>query len=76
MRENLAKVRANIAAAERRLAALEGGSQTPAAAREREATTTTLKQLRSEEIMRNQDMAQLKTFAAGQKVPPAWLELE
>ena len=76
MRENLARVRANIAAAERRLAALEGGSQTPAAAREREATTTTLKQLRSEEIMRNQDMAQLKTFAAGQKVPPAWLELE
>ena len=76
MRENLARVRTNIAAAERRLTALDDGPQTPAAAREREAITTTLKQLRSEEIMRNQDMAQLKTFAAGQKVPPGWLELE
>jgi len=76
MRENLAKARANIAAAERRLAALDAGAQTPATARERETITTTLKQLRSEEVMRNQDMAQLKTFAAGQKVPPAWLELE
>ena len=44
--------------------------------REREAAATAVKQLRSEENMRNQDMAQLKTFAAGQKVPPAWLELE
>jgi hypothetical protein len=76
MRENMARVRANIAAAERRLAALDQGPQTPAAAREREAAATAIKQLRSEENMRNQDMAQLKTFAAGQKVPPAWLELE
>ena len=76
MRENLARARANIAAAERRLAALDEGPQTPAAAREREVIATTLKQLRSEEVMRNQDMAQLKTFAAGQKVPPEWLELE
>jgi hypothetical protein len=76
MRENIARVRANIAAAERRLTALDQGPQTPGAAREREAATTTLKQLRSEENMRNQDIAQLKTFAAGQKVPPAWLEFE
>ena len=76
MRENMAKVRANIAAAERRLAALEQGPQTANAARERQTAETALKQLRAEEVMRNQDMAQLKTFAAGQKVPPAWLELE
>ena len=76
MRENLVRVRANIAAAEQRLAALEKGPQTAAAARERQAAETALKQLRSEENMRNTDMAQLKTFAAGQKVPAEWLEFE
>ena len=76
MRENLARVRANIASNERRLAVLDDSPQTPAVTRERQAVVTALKELRSEETMRNQDMAQLKTFAAGQKVPPAWLELE
>ena len=76
MRENLARVRANIAAAEQRLAALEQAPPTPASARERQAAETALKQLHTEESMRNTDMAQLKTFAAGQKVPPEWLELD
>jgi len=76
MRENLARVRANIAAAELRLTALEGGAQTPATTHDREVTASALKQLRAEEVTRNQDMAQLKTFAASQKVPAEWLELE
>jgi len=76
MRENIARVRANIAAAEQRLAKLEQAPETPATLRERQAAETALKQLRSEENMRNTDMAQLKTFAAGQKVPPEWLEFD
>lgn len=76
MRENLARVRANIAAAQQRIAALEQAAPTPANARERQAAETALKQLRTEESMRNTDMAQLKTFAAGQKVPPEWLQFD
>jgi hypothetical protein len=76
LRARLAALRANIAATQKRLDALEAGPQTPAAARERTLTTATLSSLQSDLKLRNDDIAQLRTFAESQKVPPAWLELE
>ena len=76
LRARLAALRANIAATQKRLAALEAGPQTPAAARERTLTAATLSSLQSDLKLRNDDIAQLRTFAESQKVPPAWLELE
>ena len=76
LRARLAGLRANIAATQKRLAALEAGPQTPAAERERTLTAATLSSLQSDLKLRNDDIAQLRTFAESQKVPPAWLELE
>jgi hypothetical protein len=76
MRESLARTRANIAATQQRLSVLEASPQTAGTAHERGVLTTTLKQLQAEEAMRNADIAQLRTFAASQNVPPAWLELD
>jgi hypothetical protein len=76
LRERLAALRANIVATQKRLATLEAGPQTPAAARERTLTAVTLSSLQSDLQLRNDDIAQLRTIAESQKVPPAWLELE
>lgn len=76
LRDRLAAMRANIVATQKRLAALEAGPQTPAAARERTLTTATLAGLQNDLKLRNDDIAELRTFAESQKVPPAWLELE
>jgi hypothetical protein len=76
LRQRLAALNTNIATTQQRLAALEDGPQTPAATRDRQALTTALEQLRGDLHLRNEDIAQLRTFAESQKVPPAWLELE
>ena len=76
LRGRLAALKANVAATQKRLTALENGPQTPAAARERTLTAATLSSLQSDLKLRNDDIAQLRTFAESQKVPPAWLELE
>jgi len=76
LRGRLAALRANIVATQKRLEALEAGPQTPAAAKERTLTASMLESLQSDLKLRNDDIAQLRTFAESQKVPPAWLELE
>lgn len=76
LRGRLAAVSANIAVTEGRLADLETKPPTPATARERELAAKALTQLQSERQLRHDDIAQLRTFAESQKVPPAWLELE
>jgi hypothetical protein len=73
-RDRLATVNANIAAAQRRLTELESAPQTPATVRERELAAAALAQLQADAKLRNDDIAQMRTFAESQKVPAAWLE--
>lgn len=73
MRELLAKVYADIAAAEARLKALDAAPQTPATAREREVLNARLTELRADVRLRNDDVAQLRTLAEGAKIPLEWI---
>ena len=74
VRGKLAKASADLAASQTRLAALESGPQTPAAAQERSIVADNIKRLQSELRHRNNDVAWLQTHAEMAKVPPDWIK--
>lgn len=73
LRQRLAKVNSDVAAAESRLVdmdAVPGSSQT---AREREVTAAALARLQADARARLEELQRFEAFAQAQKIPPDWI---
>ncbi|MGH9257010.1 MAG: hypothetical protein ACRD3C_20820 [Vicinamibacterales bacterium] len=73
VREQLAKVSADLTAAQASLAALDGGPKTPAATRERQVVAALVERLQSEVRYRQLDVTKLQMHAESDKVPADWI---
>ena len=74
VRGRLARATADLEASQTRLAALDAGPQTPAAARERSIVAAIVKRLQSEMRHHHEGVAVLQTHAEMAKVSPEWIK--
>ena len=73
LKARMAKVNANVATQEARLAGIDAGPQTPTAVREREVVSATLTRLQKDALATREGLTWLTTRAQLAKVPEEWI---